>query len=170
MPSPDQTFKAHPLPFEGIPPALLNMQRRQETLFIALKTQERIAIGLLGRRPRPFVRPSRPGIIRRILMRLLPPLARRWQLQAVRQSGLFDPAWYLAQNPDVHALGADPAKHFLNWGLMDKRDPGPNFSTAHYLKLYPDVEAANINPLIHYLISGWDEKRSIHPLMPEMQG
>jgi hypothetical protein len=145
------------------------MQRRQETLFIALKTQERIAIGLRGRRPQPFVRPARLGLIRRVLMRLLPPLAKRWQLRVLRQSGLFDATWYLAQNPDVQASGADPAKHFLHWGLKDQRDPGPGFSTAHYLRLYPDVKAAGMNPLVHYLISGWAEKRSIHPLMPEMQ-
>lgn len=145
------------------------MQRQQESLFIALKTQERIAIGLLGRRPQPFVRPARPGLPRRVLMRLLPPLAKRWQLRVLRQSGLFDATWYLAQNPDVKSAGVDPAKHFLLWGLKDQRDPGPGFSIAHYLQLYPDVKASGMNPLVHYLISGWAEKRSIHPLMPEMQ-
>jgi hypothetical protein len=145
------------------------MQRRQESLFIALKTQERIAIGLQGRRPHPFVRPARPGFLRRVLMRLLPPFARQWQLRVLRHSGLFDATWYLAQNPDVQAAGVDPAKHFLHWGLKDQRDPGPGFSSAHYLRLYPDVKAAGMNPLIHYLTSGWAERRSIHPLMPEIQ-
>lgn len=146
------------------------MQRRQETVFIALKTQERIAIALRGQRPQPFVRPGRPGLVWRALMRVLPPLARRWQIRVLRQSGLFDASWYLAQNPDVKAAGVDPAKHFLLWGLKEERDPGPGFSTSHYLRLYPDVRAAGINPLVHYLTSGWTEQRSIHPLMPERQG
>jgi hypothetical protein len=85
----------------------------------------------------------------------------------LRDCGLFDAAWYLAQNPDVAAAGADPALHFLLHGAADGRDPGPGFSTAHYLALYPDVKAAGINPLVHYLVAGWEERRSIHPLMPE---
>ena len=145
------------------------MQRRHEALFLAAKTQERLAISLMGRRPRPFRRPARPGLLTRGLMRLLPPLAKRWQLKVLRQSGLFDADWYLRQYPDVRDRGADPARHFLNWGLRDGRDPGPGFSTMHYLRLYPDVRAAGINPVIHYLTAGWDEKRSIHPMMPEGQ-
>ena len=169
VPSPDQPFPAYAVSAEGIPPVLLEMQRRQETLFIAAKTQERIAIGLRGRRPQPFVRPARPGLLRRAVMRLVPPLVKRWQIAALRRCGLFDADWYLAQNPDVRAAGVDPALHFLLWGLKDQRDPGPGFSTVHYLRLYPDIQAAGINPLIHYLTAGWDEKRSIHPQMPELQ-
>lgn len=169
VPSPEQPFPAQASATDGIPPVLLAMQRRQESLFIAKKSQERVAIALQGQRPRPFVRPARPSLLMRALIRLLPPLARRWNLRILRQSGLFDADWYLAKYPDVMAAGVDPALHFLKWGLRDLRDPGPGFSTAHYLRLYPDVQAAGLNPLVHYLTAGWEERRSIHPLMPERQ-
>lgn len=143
------------------------MQRSAETLFIALKSQERIAIHLQGQRPQPFVRPARASALRRALMRLVPRLARRWQAHALRQSGLFDVDWYLRTYPDVKAAGVDPVLHYLRFGAKEDRDPGPRFSSAHYLGLYPDVKAAGLNPLVHYLTAGWDEERSIHPLMPE---
>lgn len=143
------------------------MQRRAESLFIALKTREEAALRLQGQRPQPFVRPARPGRLWRGLMRAVPRLAQRWQLQVLRDSGLFDAAWYLEHYPDVKTAGADPARHYLLHGAADERDPGPRFSTRHYLRLYADVKASGMNPVIHYLTAGWDENRSIHPLMPE---
>ena len=169
MQGPDQTHGAQSAARDGVPLGLVQMQRSTETLFIALKSQERIATGLRGARPRPFVRPVRPGPVMRVLMRLLPGLARRWQVRVVRHCGLLDAEWYLATHADVRAAGADPARHYLRFGAAEGRDPGPGFSTVHYLRLYPDVKAAGINPLVHYLTTGWDEKRSIHPLMPEGQ-
>ncbi|NEX46602.1 hypothetical protein [Pseudotabrizicola algicola] len=148
---------------------MLEMQRRSEAQFVALKGAEQEVIRLQGMRPQPFVRPARPALILRLLMRLLPPIARFWHLRIVRQSGLFDARWYLETYPDVKAAGADPALHFLRFGAAEERDPGPGFSTRHYMRLYPDVKAAGLNPLVHYMIAGWDEKRSIHPLMPEGQ-
>lgn len=168
MPSPDQTSPVAAA-MEPIPPVLLDMQRRAEKQFITLKTEERRAMALAGRRPQPFVRPARPNAAFRLLMRLLPRVARAWQMRIVRQSGLFDARWYVGRYSDVQVAGVDPVKHFLIWGAPEQRDPGPRFSTAHYLKLYPDVRASGRNPLVHYLTDGWAEKRSIHPLMPEGQ-
>ena len=143
------------------------MQRRAEALFISLKIREQDLLQLQGQRPQPFVRPVRAGRLHRALMRAFPRLARRWQLRVLRDSGLFEAGWYLAQYPDVQAAGADPALHYLLHGAADERDPGPRFSTRHYLRLYADVKAAGVNPVIHYLTAGWDENRSIHPQMPE---
>jgi hypothetical protein len=167
--SPDPTSLVPADPHDGLSPALQEIQRRAETLYIAMKTREQGAIGLRGQRPLPFCRPARPGPVRRIAMRLVPPLARAWQVRVLRDSGMVDADWYLASYPDVAAAGADAAKHYLRWGAAEGRDPGPRFSTAHYLRLYPDVKASGLNPLIHYLTAGWAEKRSIHPLMPEGQ-
>jgi hypothetical protein len=154
---------------DGIPLTILALQNSSEKLFIALKAQERIAIQLRGQRPQPFARPRRPSVLWRGLMRLLPPLARRWQTRVVGRSGLFDPSWYLATYADVKAAGVDPLKHYMIFGGFEARDPGPHFSSAHYLRLYQDVKAAGLNPLLHYLTAGWEEKRSIHPLMPESE-
>lgn len=154
---------------DTIPPTLLVAQRQSESLFMAARAQERRLIALRGAPPEPFHRPAPLPRPLRALLRLLPPLERAWQVRVIRSSGMFDPAWYLAQNPDVAATGADPARHFLRHGAAEGRDPGPRFAVAHYLRLYPDVAKAGVNPLIHYLIAGRDELRSIRPEMPERQ-
>lgn len=181
MPSPDLPFPltrpatvatvASVAPsYDGVPPAVLDMQRQAETAFMALKAQERVVIGLQGAQPLPFVRTARPPALARALMRLVPPLARVWQMRAVRRSGLLDTGWYLGAYRDVAASGADPVRHYLRFGAPEGRDPGPRFCTTHYLRLYPDVASAGINPLVHYLTTGWQENRSAHPLMPAGRG
>jgi hypothetical protein len=145
------------------------MQRRTETVFIQQKAEMLARILSRGGRPQTIQRPARPSTLYRALMRLVPRLARRWQLAALRQCGLFDAAWYLATYDDVRTAGVDPALHYLLHGPSEGRDPSPHFVTRHYLKLHPDVRKARINPVIHYLTAGWDERRSIHPDMPEGQ-
>jgi GT2 family glycosyltransferase/glycosyltransferase involved in cell wall biosynthesis len=81
----------------------------------------------------------------------------------VRRSGLFDPAWYLRQYPDVASLGMDPIEHYLKVGATLLRDPCQHFSTRFYLKANPDVAAASLNPLIHYISRGRRERRAPSP-------
>lgn len=50
-------------------------------------------------------------------------LRQSWQLAAIRASGLFNPQFYLATNPDVAAAGADPWLHYLHHGLAENRAP-----------------------------------------------
>ena len=42
------------------------------------------------------------------------------------RSGLFDPNWYLEQNPDVAKSGMNPAKHYLLHGASEGRNPSPD--------------------------------------------
>lgn len=42
---------------------------------------------------------------------------------ALVASGAFDAEWYLSQNGDVAESGADPARHFLEFGLAEGRAP-----------------------------------------------
>ncbi len=79
----------------------------------------------------------------------------------IRQSQYFDSAWYLAQYPDVLASGMDPIEHYLRFGALEERDPGPTFSTMRYIGFNPDVAASSINPLVHYLMYGQRENRRI---------
>lgn len=44
----------------------------------------------------------------------------------IRKSGDFDADWYLKTYPDVGALGMDPAEHYLQYGRMLGRNPGPS--------------------------------------------
>lgn len=84
--------------------------------------------------------------------------------QLIVESGLFDPAWYLASNEDVRTGGLDPAIHFLRFGASQGRNPSPLFCMAAYEKRYPDVAAANLNPLVHYLECGISENRRSFPV------
>jgi glycosyltransferase involved in cell wall biosynthesis/peptidoglycan/xylan/chitin deacetylase (PgdA/CDA1 family) len=46
---------------------------------------------------------------------------------------LFDTAWYLARNPDVAGTGQDPLRHYLQYGIAERRNPNPLFDTNWYL-------------------------------------
>jgi hypothetical protein len=71
--------------------------------------------------------------------------------ELVRLSGLFDPEWYLAMNPDVAGSGDNPLWHYLQHGWRENRQPGPLFDARLYLKRRPDLGERRINPLVHYL-------------------
>jgi hypothetical protein len=83
---------------------------------------------------------------------------RQWAA-ALRESALFDRAWYLAAYPDVAASGIDPLDHYVRVGWREGRDPGPDFRSSDYLKANPDVAASGINPLVHYVEFGRSEGR-----------
>ncbi|KTD14155.1 glycosyl transferase, family 2 [Legionella gratiana] len=70
-------------------------------------------------------------------------------IRICKNSVYFDANWYLNRYPDVKASGLDPVFHFVQYGAVERRDPGPNFSTADYLSEYPEVEKEGINPLVH---------------------
>lgn len=109
-----------------------------------------------------------PGPIRRTTRRVLtaawwavtgqlgPQLARRRAvLEALRHvmaSPLFDPAWYVAANPDC--TGMTPEVHYVTIGGLQHRDPGPGFSTARYLQQHPDAAAPGQVPLLHLIAHG----------------
>jgi hypothetical protein len=82
----------------------------------------------------------------------------------IRMSGLFDKAWYLAENPDLVQGKVNPWLHYLRYGGFEGRDPGPDFSSKWYLDTYGDVKKAGINPLVHYLRYGKAEARRTQPL------
>src|SRR5690606_23502197 len=85
------------------------------------------------------------------------------QVELVRRSGLFDPAWYVREYPDVATLGIDPVEHYLKVGAALLRDPCEYFSTRYYLRANPEVAAARINPLVHYISRGRGERRAPSP-------
>lgn len=93
-------------------------------------------------------------------------------LKLVRQSGLFDEAWYRQKYPDVaartntirqYASRQYAGRHYLLYGGFEGRDPGPNFSSSWYLQTNADVRSAGVNPLVHYLRYGKAELRMPRP-------
>ncbi|MEA3443701.1 MAG: glycosyltransferase, partial [Bacteroidota bacterium] len=79
----------------------------------------------------------------------------------VKQSGLFDKAWYLENYPDVKQSGMDPLKHYLLFGGFEGRNPGPSFDSQFYLESNQDVKDSGLNPLLHYILYGKNEGRQI---------
>lgn len=83
------------------------------------------------------------------------------EINLLKGSGFVDAAWYLERYRDVAALGMDAAAHYLKYGAMMGRDPGPDFNTGFYLETYADVAQNKLNPLLHYVQHGQAEGRKI---------
>lgn len=80
-------------------------------------------------------------------------------------TGLFDAAWYLAENPDVATRGLAPLVHYLTTGGREGRSPGPLFDDAYYRAEYADgLAQTSLTPLEHYLRVGAVSAASPHPL------
>jgi hypothetical protein len=139
---------------------------RQETAAAITRAHAAEARVRLLEQPRA---PRVVGNIERIAARLpfvSRALRRREQrriVREIRQSGLFDKAYYFANNPDVAASGTDLALHFFTNGWKEGRKPGPGFDPEFYLSQYPDVAASGMNPLLHYVRSGREEGRQPLP-------
>lgn len=88
---------------------------------------------------------------------------KRNDVRLVEESGLFDQGWYMAEYPDVASAGMSAARHYVEFGWREGRDPGPRFSTKAYLKAHSDVSARGMNPLLHYIAHGREEGRRISP-------
>lgn len=78
---------------------------------------------------------------------------------AISRSEWFDRDWYLEAYPDVKKAGVDPAKHYVEFGWKEGRNPGPAFDTGFYLASNPDVAKSGMNPLRHFLEFGLSEGR-----------
>jgi GT2 family glycosyltransferase len=78
-------------------------------------------------------------------------------------STLFDPQWYLGQNPEVKRARMDPLQHYLRYGGQMGRDPHPLFETKWYLNQQPELTNIALTPLEHYVSYGAREGRSPHP-------
>jgi ADP-heptose:LPS heptosyltransferase/GT2 family glycosyltransferase len=74
--------------------------------------------------------------------------------QTVSNSGLFDPEFYLASNPDLTALNIDPLLHYMESGARDGRDPHGNFDTAFYIEQCRRLGDVPENPLLHFILVG----------------
>jgi glycosyltransferase involved in cell wall biosynthesis len=77
----------------------------------------------------------------------------------LKQSSLFDEAYYCLQYPDVRQADVDPLWHFTSFGWKEGRNPSAVFDTKFYLKNNPDVYTLKINPLSHYIKYGKKEGR-----------
>ncbi len=81
------------------------------------------------------------------------------QVDFLKRSGLFEAEWYCRTYPDVRETGIDPALHYLRYGWVLGRDPGPNFDLDFYCERYPDIAESGVNPVLHFLWQGRAEGR-----------
>ncbi len=83
-------------------------------------------------------------------------------IAAIARSGLFDPAFYVAQisEPDLKpGKGAERTEHaliahYLRKGASERLNPSRGFDSGYYLHMHPEVARNGENPLLHYIRSG----------------
>ena len=73
------------------------------------------------------------------------------EIALIRKSGLFNEKWYMQQYPDVAMSGLDPAEHFLRYGPLLGRNPGPDFDVERYIRSHPEIRDSGVNPLVHHM-------------------
>ena len=86
---------------------------------------------------------------RRVLRR-----QRAAEMATLRDSPLFDAAFYLARYPEIAAAGHDPVAHYVWVGAGQGAMPSPYFDGTWYLSRHPDVAASGENPLLHWIRAG----------------
>ena len=82
----------------------------------------------------------------------------RRALKRMRNTVLFDEAWYREKCGDNISPNEDAAAHYLNGG-WHIADPSACFSNKDYLTANPDVWKQPLAPLAHYLLYGKKEHR-----------
>lgn len=75
------------------------------------------------------------------------------EMALLRESGLFQGAWYLDYYRDVAMAGKDPLEHFCLIGWREGRKPNPHFDPAWYARAYGQM-IGDTNPLLDYVVSG----------------
>lgn len=82
--------------------------------------------------------------------------------QVLLKSPLFNAKWYRQTYQDVDLLGRDAAEHFLRYGRLLERSPGPVFDTAFCLSTYADLAASAENPLLFHLRAKNNSQRPVN--------
>lgn len=88
------------------------------------------------------------------------------QLELIRQSALFDPAYYLRTHLDVVRRGEEPGLHFLRHWDHPFRRPSESFDIAQYVLDHPEVLTERVNPLVHFLSSPASDGADTYPPSP----
>lgn len=99
---------------------------------------------------------------------LIIPDCKRITPEILKNCGLFEPEFYMAQFR-LDWSGLDPAAHFLNTGASLLASPGPAFDSRAYLDANPDILASGLDPLSHYLLRGFAEGRNIYASYADAQ-
>ncbi|WP_429127306.1 hypothetical protein [Aeromonas media] len=113
---------------------------------------------------------DRSGVGSRLRAKLAAVKPRKGQAQLakkvalIRESELFDEAWYLQQHPEAASHHYGAAGHYLEVGAAKGSNPSPRFDGNAYWQTNQDVKQAGMNPLYHFLKFGFAEARLIKPM------
>ena len=80
-------------------------------------------------------------------------------IRLIKQSGLFDAAYYLNEYPDVAQSELDPLSHYYWQGYKEGRNPSPTFDTNHFMKNTKDLKG--MHPFVYYIKFG--NKKGLSP-------
>lgn len=72
------------------------------------------------------------------------------ELNSIKESGLFDPDWYLNTYQDVEKVGMDPCFHYLKYGGVLERKPNPLINISEYMAKKGTSEGKE-HPLYSYI-------------------
>ncbi len=86
------------------------------------------------------------------------PVADASKAGLVRESNLFDQAWYLASYPDAQLHPTGAAAHYVTEGWRKGYDPSAAFNTKAYIASHKDLLDPDECPLVHYLTKKTDRK------------
>lgn len=75
-------------------------------------------------------------------------------IEIIKNSGLFDHAWYESRYVENKCSYEDAIKHYLIVGFKSGFDPSESFSTDYYFSRYKSVANNGMNPLLHYIKHG----------------
>ena len=92
------------------------------------------------------------------------------EIELYIESPLLDPIWYRETYPDLRDTPTDFARHYLEHGAAEGRNPSSRFDTKSYLAANPDVAASGANPLVHYILSGEREGRALGTAIATKRG
>ena len=72
----------------------------------------------------------------------------------IQSSGLFDPIYYAAANPDLDARDQDLLLHYVSKGWKEGRDPSATFKATFYRDTYMHSSEASLDPVLHFIVFG----------------
>ena len=76
------------------------------------------------------------------------------ETRIIRESGLFDPAFYGRQSPELKDRSVSLIADYLRKGASRGRNPSRSFDTGFYVDSNPAIARRSTNPLIHYINTG----------------
>lgn len=131
-------------------PSVFNFVKKQPLLFKVAKGVERRLL------TRQFTKSS--SIKKRYSQKAITHL-----LKNAKENGLFDAAWYSANQCRVFSCEQEAFEDYLNKGAFSCVNPSPAFDTELYYKCNTDIYLQGEQALVHYITHGKSEGRLAMP-------